>query len=415
MKLLINICAQDGIISHNSGVGTMVSRYIDSFIKICKDNKINYQMNLITPEYNIDGFGYSECRKNYNENMDNISIYPVSNGTYGKKFFGKNENWEILCHNAARIINSINFNNYDYVITLANDTPFAKLLKIANKSDNHYLVWIPHSTTKIHCNNFSKDDYDRIDWENDIVSYINKTKNVYMGIIGKFVKNHLIKEYGLDKKKCIDIYNGEILTRDNEYDLNEKTKEVFEKMKLNDEIVLAFGRPEKYKNLDSVMRLGMLLKKQTIVITQEYFPGMPYVNYLKELANETNSLLYINAPFNLPQYILNNYQGKIILLVPSLKEVAGLVVNEIRKMNKENVLLIANDINGIKEMINDGVDGTLVNLDNLEESKEKIVNCFNKEYMEKVRKGAIKRLKKDYDFEKNIRKFLESLIGKYYE
>ena len=35
--------------------------------------------------------------------------------------------------------------------------------------------------------------------------------------------------------------------------------------------------------------------------------------------------------------------------------------------------------------------------------------------MEKVRKGAIKRLKKDYDFEKNIRKFLESLIGKYYE
>lgn len=415
MKLLINICAQDGIISHNSGVGTMVSRYVDTFSKICKDNKISYQMNLLTPEYNEKGFGYSKFYKNNNENIDNITIYSVSNGTRGKKFFGRRENWEILCHNAGRIINSIDFDNYDYVITIANDTPFANILKIANKTENHYLIWIPHSTTKIHCNDFTKDDYNRIDWENDIVSYINKTNNVYIGIIGKFVKNHLIEEYGLDEKKCIDIYNGEILSRDNEYDLNEKTKEVFEKMELDDEIVLAFGRPEKYKNLDSVMKIGRLLKKQTIVITQEYLPGMPYVNYLKQLAKETNSLLYINAPFNLPQYILNNYQGKIILLVPSLKEVAGLVVNEIRKMNKENVLLIANNINGIKEMINDGVDGTLVNLNNLEESKEKIIKCFNKKYMEKVRKGALKRLKKDYDFEKNCCNFLENLIGEHYE
>ena len=415
MRLLINICAQDGIISHNSGVGTMVSRYVDSFIKICKDNKISYQMNLITPEYNEGGFGYSEYRKDSNENMDNISIYSVSNGTEGKKFFGKKENWEILCRNAGKIINSIDFNSYDYVITLANDTPFAKLLKIANKPDNHYLIWIPHSTTKIHCSDFTKDDYDRIDWENDIVSYINKTKNVYMGIIGEFVKNHLIEEYGLDKDKCLDIYNGEILSKETEYDLSEEAKEVFEKMNLDSEIVLAFGRPEKYKNLDSVMKLGKLLKKQTIVITQEYFPGMPYVDYLKELAKETNSLLYVNAPFNLPQYIINNYQGKIILIVPSLREVAGLVVNEIRKMNKENVLLIANSINGIKEMVNDGVDGTLVDLDNLEESKKKIINCFNKEYMEKVREGAIKRLKKDFDFEKNCRVFLESLIGGHYE
>ena len=236
-----------------------------------------------------------------------------------------------------------------------------------------------------------------------------------MGVIGDFIKEHLIKEYGLDEKKCMDIYNGEILSKETEYDLNEEAKEEFRKMNLEDEIVLAFGRPEKYKNLDSVMKLGKLLNKQTIIITQEYFPGMPYVDYLKELAKETNSLLYVNAPFNLPQYILNNYKGKIIMVVPSLKEVSGLVVNEIRKMDKENVLLIANNIDGIKEMVNDGVDGTLVDLDNLEESKNIIINCFNKEYMEKVRKGAIKRLKNDYDFEKNCRNFLESLIGGHYE
>ena len=33
MKFLINLCAQDGVVSHNSGVGTMVKRYIECFIK----------------------------------------------------------------------------------------------------------------------------------------------------------------------------------------------------------------------------------------------------------------------------------------------------------------------------------------------------------------------------------------------
>ena len=47
MRLLINICAQDGVVSHNSGVGTMVSRYVDSFIKIFKDNKRTEQLVVL--------------------------------------------------------------------------------------------------------------------------------------------------------------------------------------------------------------------------------------------------------------------------------------------------------------------------------------------------------------------------------
>lgn len=415
MKLLINICAQDGIISHNSGVGTMVNRYINCFIKIFENNNISYSVNLITPEYNVNGFGYSEYQKVHNESINNITIYSVANGTGGKKFFGKKENWEILCSNASKIINSIKFDDYDYVITLANDTPFAKILELSSKRDNHYLVWIPHSTTKIHCSDFNSDDYDRIEWEKNTISYINKHDRVYLGVIGKFIGEHLINEYGLNKDKAIKIYNGEILTEDTKYEITNKTKEIYNKMILEKDIVLAFGRPEKYKNLDSVMKLGKLLDIETVIITQEYYPGMPYVNYLKELAKETNSQLYINVPFNLPQYIINNHQGKIILIVPSLKEIAGLVVNEIRKMNKKNVLLVANDIDGIKEMIDDGIDGTLVDLNNLEDSKVKILNCFNNTYMEKIRKGALKRLKKDYDFEKNCKMFLETLIGGTYE
>ena len=51
MKLLINICAHDGIVSHYTGVGTIVKRYIEAFSNVLAKTKIEYTMNLFTPEY----------------------------------------------------------------------------------------------------------------------------------------------------------------------------------------------------------------------------------------------------------------------------------------------------------------------------------------------------------------------------
>ena len=72
MKLLINLCAQDGIVSHNSGVGTMVKRYIYVFTKLLKGKNIDYKINLFTPEYNEGGFGYSSSTKEYNKNWGKV-------------------------------------------------------------------------------------------------------------------------------------------------------------------------------------------------------------------------------------------------------------------------------------------------------------------------------------------------------
>ena len=60
MKLLINLCAHDGIISHYTGVGTMVERYILSIQKVLMKNHIDFDINLFTPQYNTDSFGYSK-------------------------------------------------------------------------------------------------------------------------------------------------------------------------------------------------------------------------------------------------------------------------------------------------------------------------------------------------------------------
>ena len=413
MKLLINICAQDGIISHNCGVGTMVKRYIDTFIKIFTDNKIEYKINLFTPEYNPGGFGYSETTKNYNENLNNVAINIVSNGTNGKKFFGNKENWEIVSNNIADIINSFSTKEYDYIITIANDTPVAGVLPLIKNSENHIKVWIPHSTAKIHQTEElnSLDARARILWEEKAIKYINTNKNSYLGAVGKYIKEHLISEYLLKPNKVISIHNGEMLFKENVYEENENIKNIYDKFNKSADIILSFGRPEKYKNLDASMRLAKELDMKSVIITQEYYLGMPYVNYLKELAQETGTELYLNTPFHLPQYILKNFENKIVLIVPSKKEIAGLVINEIRRYNKDNILLVANNIDGLNEQIEDEVDGILINIDNIEESAIKVRKHLNKKSIKKLNYNSQLRLKKDYDFEKNCKIFLKKIIG----
>lgn len=87
MKLLINLCAHDGIISHYTGVGTMVERYILSIQKVLMKNHIDFDINLFTPQYNTDSFGYSKQIEENNKSKKNVKIFKVENGSGGKVNF----------------------------------------------------------------------------------------------------------------------------------------------------------------------------------------------------------------------------------------------------------------------------------------------------------------------------------------
>ena len=58
MKLLINLCVHDGIISHYAGVGTIVRIYIEVIRKILFEKNIDYHLNLFTLEFNERSMGY---------------------------------------------------------------------------------------------------------------------------------------------------------------------------------------------------------------------------------------------------------------------------------------------------------------------------------------------------------------------
>lgn len=417
MKLLINLCSHDGIVSHYNGVGTMTKRYIYAITKILDDKKIDYHMNLFTPRYNKNSFGYNKSIFDVHNSLSNTNIYMVENGSNGEINYGVVENWITLCKNTAKIINKIDTSNYDIILTIYNDTPFACLSSYLNNSINHYKLLILHSTVKIHKVDSAVENsillYDkRLSWEMEAINYINVDKNSYFGYIGNFIFDHLVREYGLKKKKGIKIFNGEILNDYLNNEFSEESIRLFQKIKNYQELIISFGRAEEYKNLTSAFELGKVMNIPTLVIAQLYYAGQPIEKDYRQSAIENNGLLFINPPFDLAKYILRNFDNKLICLVPSKKEIMGLIVNEVRKINRDNILVVANNVDGLKEQINDGLDGVLVDLDDLIASKNKINYYFSLNKMKKMRENGLKIIEEKYDIIKNVKKVLEYFIEK---
>ena len=415
MKLLVNLCSYDGISTHYSGVGTIIIRYIEAIIKYCKENKIDYKINLYTTESYDYTLGYNKKLETYHKSLPNINLFKVSNGSGGETNFGTIDNWKTLSKNTAYLINNINIDDYDKVITLIHDTPYCDLLRKIKTNKNHIIAWIPHSTVKIHgtTSDEEKSSYDldkRYKYEKKAVDYINKTNNFYLASCGKFIGNHMIKEYSLNPNKLLYIVNGELLNHETKYEENEECRKLFKKIKDYDKMILSFGRAEKYKNLESTMLLGKKMNIKTVVIAQSYYENQPILKEYRKLAQQTNTDLFIDTPFSFPHYILKHFNKPIILLVPSKKEIMGLVINEIRKKNKNNILIVANDIDGLKEQINDGIDGLLVDLDNIKDSSIKIKKYLEKETMIKMNNKSQKILKEKYDFNKNITNYMNKVI-----
>lgn len=413
MKLLINLCAHDGIISHYTGVGTIVDRYIQTFNYILSKMKnVEYKINLITPEYNKNSFGYSYIYDKKHRQLKNIEIIQISNESNGKINYGTIIDWKKLCENAKEYIDRIAFDNYDLVLTICNDTPFACLNNIIKDASNHYKVWIPHSTGKIHKVDSAVKDSEkminsRIEWEYNAICYINTDNNSYLAGTSQYISKHLIKEYNLDEKKLIQFINGELLDQNTFYEENEKMKKLFKKIENEENIIFSFGRAEEYKNLEDCMYLGKKLNIKPVVIAQPYFEGQPIIKKYKAIAKQTDTILFINAPFDFPFYILNYFKNNMIMLIPSKKEIFGLIINQVRKLNKNNILIVANDIGGLHEQISDCEDGILVNLNNIDESANKIRKCFNNEYLIKFNENSQQKLKDSYNFEKICFQFLE--------
>jgi len=431
-KLIINLIAHDGISSLYTGVGTIAH---DSLNVLCRGslhlNNYIYTVNAITGKYNRKCLGFNKNIKNTTEKeLKNINggLYECSNGSTGNVSYGNINNWRIVSLSAANILNKIAKENPDTLcINLCLDTPFAKVASyyLQHKKDNNIFVWIPHSTVLIHkidsAINSQKDYFQqRVKWERETIEFINTHKHLYVGCIGKFMKQHLVKDYKANIKKCITFTDGlDISNTKYTKTLNQKKiKEQLQKFSIpiNKKLLFSYGRMEAYKGFEYTIKAGGLLSKnryQTILMAQPYSKSDALIMKYKKLFqqyNPTGIFLY-NYPFDLPHLMLQWHNTRI-LLIPSLKEPFGLIPEEARLYRNQYMTIVTANTGGLSEQIDDGIDGFFIDINNLNKgyTKMKEIISMSPTQLKRINSRGYKRARSNYDLKKNLRKAIEEIL-----
>ena len=439
-RIAIVYIAHDGFISLYTGVGTIARDFLLSFStinnKLKKEFKgIKLDLYATTIKYNDKCFGYSENIKKTTERLTkvhkNIHLIELINGSAGTKSYGSKDCWRNASISAATFLYSlIQLSRYDRILVICVDTPFAQVPNYFFDQYNYDFIdfiWLPQSTALIHKIDSAigissvQDNYiqDRFKWEKGVVDLSKVHKQVKIGAVGNFMKQHLIASYGADEKKLVLIQNSLFLKRLKSYKL--KQNEIASKLMtlgvpLDRPLLFSFGRAELYKGLDLVLKNSFeLIQKQhffILILASPYSMEDKYVKELKQLAEQypLDIKIVFGLDFLTPHYIMQWKNTKILALL-SRAEPFGLIPIESRFYNNKNISIVATKDDGFLEQIADGVDGFLVDLNGPAISSifSKVANLNKQEKLKIAKNGYLKILSK-YDQVKIDYNFLKSYI-----
>lgn len=435
-KITINLLAHDGITSQYTGVGRVV---FDSLRILCEDKKMSRlirSVNAITGKYNDNCLGFSEIIKNRSIkllNKKNGRLWEALNESRGEISYGDISNWRGVSISSAALLYSLSQQHpNDLNINLCLDTPFAQTASFfqqysEDEKKKHIFVWIPHSTVKIHKIDSAIQGYkeyynQRFEWERAAVNLANKTERVYVGYVGKFMREHLIGEYSCDPERLLDFTNGldvndERFSKKTGEQEIEKILDQYEIPKDKD-LMLSFGRLEPYKGFDLAVRIGGQLDPKTIVtvlFAQPYSQQDPIIGEYRQLMEKYNpkGVFISDYDFDLPHVLLKWHRTKI-LLVPSLAEPFGLIPEEARLYKNPYLRIVAMNRDGFSEQISDGKDGFLVDLTKVEESSEKIkkILSLSDEETTELTSAGFARAVANYDLANNLYQSISKIIEK---
>lgn len=220
--------------------------------------------------------------------------------------------------------------------------------------------------------------------------------------VSDYNKKKLI-ENGLEKEKVKTIRNG-IDVED--FDLTKKEARKKLGIKNNEKIILFVGRHVKEKGLGYLLKAFKGIDNARLMVLGEG----PLTEFYKNLYSYENVKFYGNVPWeNVPYY----FCASDVFVMPSIHpEPQGIVLMEAMA---SKMPVVATNIGGIPEVVNDCNSGILVEPESKEELKDAIEKLLgNKKLRKKLRKNGYKNVKKKYSWEdvaKKTEKIYKNLLN----
>ena len=225
---------------------------------------------------------------------------------------------------------------------------------------------------------------------------VKKAKNIVT--ISNYNKKHLEKRFGINQSKIKIIHCG--------IDLDEfKIK----KIKHSGFTILSVTRLVEKKGLKYLIRSCYSLKKKNIVfdciIVGDSLVKNKLIEEIKKYGLENN----IELCGNISQSRLENiFRKSDIFVLPCIitknGDRDGIPVALMEAMSME-IPVISTDVSGIPELIDDGINGLLVNEKNVDELTDAILAVYNSAILRKrLGKSGREKIKKYFNLEKEVKK-----------
>ncbi len=259
-----------------------------------------------------------------------------------------------------------------------------------------------HNDSTIHkvSRNTRKNIFDHID--NWIIDFTNS----YIVAISEKVKEYLIeRKNGSIASRIKVIYNGIDVSKE-KFLLNRDEIVSFKNsmhLKEDDIVIVIVGRLEEQKgHLDFLRSVIPLIKKYNlkILILGEGSKRVKIENFIGNEKLDKNIFLYGFIDETQKYFEISD-----ICVIPSIWEGFGIVACEAMLKGK---IVLASNVGGLKEIIDDGIDGYLYSLGNEKELNEKL-ECIilNYQNLKSVGLAAISKVKDKFNIETNAKEYFE--------
>jgi glycosyltransferase involved in cell wall biosynthesis len=393
-RIAIYLFSYDGIASWCCGVGTVVRHFIHS-MPVVAEHLQQHGLEVVfyagTPFYNPKCTWYrSDILNETHQICRSLSgdvLYQL-NGTHGDDMYVDVNQWQATSIGSAnQIINY--FQKYDLNVVFVHDTPYCGVASVLfqqlsqyNNSNKPIIIWVPHSTGVIH--QLTRNE-NRYSWEKQAVVDANTYAECFVAHINDFMKNHLIQDYQASLEKLVPLVNGfplfETLNTSpaqaviNKYGLPTDRDIIFAtgraaKYKGFEYLVEAFAASQQNHDAELILFLTSFATSQTQGSYEDVIRLFQELNVRGRVINNFIPQEDLRAIFRLP-----NVKA---VVVPSLAEPFGMIPLEVRHWCNDNApVIVCSQVDGLKELIDHGKDGFLVDIHHTQEFANILTHVIN--------------------------------------
>ena len=181
--------------------------------------------------------------------------------------------------------------------------------------------------------------------------------------VSQGMKEDIGRIYGIDERKIKVIYNGVDVEK---FKKTEK-RDILDELGIEPGYVLFVGRMTRQKGLDTLIEASKYIRGKIVVVTGKEDSKETYEHYRHLLEGEKNIMWY-HRYFTM-EHLVQLYSHAAVFVTPSIYEPFGII--NLEAMACETPV-VGSNVGGIKEIVQNGINGFLVEKNNAKQLAEKV-------------------------------------------